>query len=266
MNPIKYCYEKAASPQQGFYYSLRCLPLAKRNAVVAIHAFYKEIEEVVLNCEEPNIAMIKLAWWREELMKSSEGTATHPVISALRPIIAEYELEAADFVKIIENFMLNIENYLFESFEDVIIFLMNTAGVRESLVAKIVGIKISKDALYQYASLMELTKYLQNLRPYIQKGQIYFSKQELDKFGVSVESLAKYSTSPEIKTLLQFQAETLDRMYSQVAPEVKESRHFKIGCESAKALLTAIRSSGFQVLENFINLTPLRFWWLAQKS
>ena len=46
-DPNQYCREKAAASGSSFYYSFMFLPAPKRQAITALYAFCREVDDVV---------------------------------------------------------------------------------------------------------------------------------------------------------------------------------------------------------------------------
>ncbi len=47
MTPDEYCQRKAAASGSSFYYSFLFLPSARRRAITALYAFCREVDDVV---------------------------------------------------------------------------------------------------------------------------------------------------------------------------------------------------------------------------
>ena len=67
MTPDKYCRDRVAQSGSSFYYSFLFLPPERRSAIIALYAFCREVDDVVDNMNDPDIARAKLAWWRQEI-------------------------------------------------------------------------------------------------------------------------------------------------------------------------------------------------------
>ena len=270
MTPLKYCEEKAAIPGSNAYFSTRRLKAPYYEAIVAILAFYKEIEDITLLQTDPVIAHAKLNWWRDEVIKIQDGEPSHPVALALQQVLKPFSVSPLRLIGLIEGLEQNLTLPTFEKFEDVVIHIMRTAGIREILIAEILQKESSvpTETIYQFALVIELVNYLQNLRHYVRRGIFYFSEDELKQFGVQKELLQNFKTTPEIVKLLEFQAEKIRRAYDK-AMEIKESMELKnliIRSKVALAVLKTLQSENYRVLENFINITPLRCWWITWRG
>jgi phytoene synthase len=268
-----YCYEKAAQPRSALYYSLRKLARADRDLIVAIHAFYQEIEDIVFECKDHELALQKFNLWRGEVASLAEGKPDHPVMLMLQKSIKQPEQIQEKLFSIIDALEKNLIPAPFATFEDVVIHFMRTAGQRELLIYDFLHKDkvISAEKIYQFMLVVELVNYIQHLHDYVRRDIIYFPVDELMQFRVTSAMLHELKTSSEIKKLLQFQAEKVERAYTKGMEELTPAErtalsHLLIRCEIARVTLKEIQASDYCVLENLITLTPLRYWWVAWRS
>ena len=56
MTPDEYCQQKAAASGSSFYYSFLFLPPERRRAITALYAFCREVDDVVDECADPQLA------------------------------------------------------------------------------------------------------------------------------------------------------------------------------------------------------------------
>jgi phytoene/squalene synthetase len=71
MTPDEYCQEKTARSGTSFYYSFLFLPPERRRAITALYAFCREVDDVVDEVTDPELARTKLAWWRARSARRS---------------------------------------------------------------------------------------------------------------------------------------------------------------------------------------------------
>ena len=267
MTPINYCYEKIAAQGSPLYFCIKKISADKRDGVVAIATFYQELMDVILNGTDPAVSASQFNWWRNEVLQLMQGSPDHPATIALK----QTQVNPERLLDVIDGLEQNLNLPVFDTFETVVIHIMRTAGVRELMFANVLDLKISKELIYQLTIVLELVNYIQYLRSYIRRDLIYFPADEMQKFNVSPESLHAFKTTPEIIHLLEYQVEKIDRAYqkacAELTPEMKEQLSYTLSrCDIARATLQEIQSSGFSVLENFIQLTPLRMWWIAYRT
>ncbi len=75
-------------PGSDLYYAHRYAPAAARPVLALLEALRGEIARVPANCSNPDIALAKLAWWREELARLDAGAPRHVLTRALLPHLA----------------------------------------------------------------------------------------------------------------------------------------------------------------------------------
>src|SRR5882762_7942534 len=73
MTPDEYCQQKAAASGSSFYYSFLFLSRKRRRAITALYAFCREVDDVVDETSDPQVAGAKLAWWRAEIANHAAG-------------------------------------------------------------------------------------------------------------------------------------------------------------------------------------------------
>lgn len=200
MTPKEYCYNKAAIPGSALSLSTRKLDSLRRDGVVAICAFYKEIEDITLNWEDLNVAQTKLNWWRNQVIQLADNKASHPVTQMLQKILPAFSLNPLHFIAMIDGLEQNLSAPQFDTFEDIIVHVMRTAGTREFLIAALLQKTetIPQETLYQFSLVLELVNYLQHLHRYVSKGLIFFSPQELQQFNVDPDALRTGKTTDNL--------------------------------------------------------------------
>jgi phytoene synthase len=274
MKPQQYCQQKVAAIDPAFRFSLKKLTTVERDAATAMMAFYLEIDHVVFECQEQAVAFTKLNWWRLEAAKLMKGDAVdHPVMKALQQAQKLTPFEAQRLLDMVDGMAQNLNLSPFATFEDLTFHIIQTAGIRELLIAEVVQYdkNISPEILYQLTLVLELARYIQHLRRYVRRGLIVFGEDELRRFDVSRSMLQAYQITPAIKNLLQYQLEKAELAFAKAETVLSLEQRQKLAslimrCQMALALLHEIKASEFAVLENFISLTPLRCWWLSFRS
>ncbi len=244
MNPQVYCYEKVLIPGSIFYFAIKRLPQNQRDKVIAVQAFYQEIETTIFQFTDMSVIEARLNWWREQIFKIMQQTPDHPVALFLQQQKVEVEMLLA----IIDGLEQNLYHQSFKNFADVITYLQSSTGLRETLL----GCADESAKL-----IIAWSHYIQNLHRYVQKEMLWFPDEELDQFKVKLNDFFAYKTTPEIRALLRFQIEKMNRLQCDV------SGFHLSRVKYANAVMQEIANSDFMVLESFIDLTPLRKWWVA---
>ncbi|BEV70785.1 presqualene diphosphate synthase HpnD [Paludibacterium sp. THUN1379] len=274
MTPEQYCQDKAAASGSSFYYSFRFLPEARRLAITALYAFCREVDDVVDETLEHEVAHAKLAWWREEIGRLYDGRPGHPVTQALAPHVSSFALPKEAMLEIIDGMEMDLKFARYERFEDLLRYCRRVAGVVGELSARIFG--FSDAATLQYADrlgvALQLTNIIRDVGEDARRGRIYLPIEDLHAFDVPAADLQHGRESDAFARLMQFQIERAQDYYRQAwallpPADRKAQRAGLLMAAIYRATLAEILLDGPEkVLNQRLSLTPLRKLWLAWKT
>ncbi|MGZ8290792.1 MAG: presqualene diphosphate synthase HpnD [Telluria sp.] len=273
MSPDEYCQQKTVQSGSSFYYSFLFLPQERRRAITALYAFCREVDDTVDECTDESIARIKLAWWRTEVQAMYAGTATHPVMQALQPHLAVYNLEQKHLQAIIDGMEMDLNQSRYLDFPAMKSYCWHVASVVGILSASIFG--VTNPRTLEYAEKLglafQLTNIIRDVGEDARKGRIYLPVNELQQFGVTAADLLNARHSEKFEALMKFQVERAYKVYDEaMALLPKEDRRAqRPGLMMAaiyRTVLDEIERDNYHVLNQRISLTPLRKLWLAWKT
>jgi phytoene synthase len=273
MTPEEYCQDKTAKSGSSFYYSFLFLPPEKRKAITALYAFCREVDDVVDECKDSNVANTKLQWWRDEIENLFSGTPSHPVTLALEEHINNYSLQKEYFLEIIDGMQMDLEQFSYPSFKDLSLYCHRAAGVVGILSAEIFGYQNRNTLKYaqNLGMAFQLTNILRDVREDIMRGRIYIPEDEMHQYGVTAADLHQPTTNVKLMDLFKSQAQRARKYYHDAfAILPNEDRYDQrsgiIMAEIYQTLLDEIENDGYRILEHRIKLTPVRKLWLAWKA
>ena len=270
MTPDQYCQDRAARSGSSFYYSFLFLPPERRRAITALYAFCREVDDVVDEVSEPQVAAAKLQWWREEVGRLFAGQPQHPVTRALVPHVAQLNLPAEYFEEVIDGMEMDLEQGSYRTFSELRLYCHRAAGVVGLMSAEVFGYQDRRTL--DYAARLglgfQLINILRDVREDARRGRIYLPQDELQRFGMGPTDLLQVATPERVQALFQFQAERARRTCEEalaLLPEVDRRAQLPglIMARIYLTLLDEIEAEGYRVLEQRTRLTPLRKLWLA---
>ncbi len=273
MTPDEYCQQKAAQSGSSFYYSFLFLPPPQRRAITALYAFCREVDDVVDEVSDAEVARTKLAWWRQEIARAFDGTAQHPVTQALTPVVREYALPLAHFETVIDGMAMDLEQVRYVDFPALELYCHRVAGVVGLMSAEIFG--YTDPATRGYARdlgiAFQLTNICRDVGEDARRGRIYLPQEDLARFGVAPSSLLRGEASDAFRALMAFEVERAQAWYAQAFGQLppadrKAQRAGVVMAAIYRKLLTEIARDGYQVLDRRTSLTPLRKLWIAWKT
>ncbi len=270
MNPDEYCQNKAAQSGSSFYYSFRFLPEEQRRAITALYAFCREVDDVVDECTDQDVARHKLQWWKEEIAKAYGGTPSHPVVKALLEPIQRYNLPLEHFQEIIDGMEMDLEYDTYPTFKELSLYCHRVASVVGLMSVEIFGYEDRRTLKYAHdlGMAFQLTNILRDVYEDAQRGRVYIPQDELARFGISNDDLMQGRTSENLVQLLQFQAQRAREYYDKAFAQLPDGDRYRqrsgvIMAEIYLATLTEIENDGYRVFQHRISLTPLRKLWIA---
>ncbi|MES2500718.1 MAG: presqualene diphosphate synthase HpnD [Pseudomonadota bacterium] len=266
MTPQQYCQQKAAQSGSSFTLSFIFLPKNKRNAMTALYAFCREVDDVVDECSDFNVAQTKLNWWKSEINNLYANTPQHPVTKALQPFVAEFNLAQTHFLEVIDGMEMDLKFNRYADFEQLELYCYRVASVVGLLSAQIFGFSNQNTLKYAHdlGMAFQLTNIIRDVGEDARRGRIYLPLDELTKTGVSEEDILQNRQTQAIKTLMEYQIARAESYYDKALLElpkedVKQQKPGLMMAAIYRTLLREIKLDGAQkVLNSRISLGGLR--------
>jgi len=273
VTPDQYCQQKAAASGSSFYYAFLFLPPARRRAITALYAFCREVDDVVDETQDAQLAATKLAWWRQEIGLLFDGKPQHPVSRALQPALAPYGITAARLNEIIDGVEMDLTQTRYLDFKGLERYCHLVAGVVGLLAAGIFGYRDPRTLDYARALgiAFQLTNIIRDVGEDARRNRIYLPVEDLQRYGVSAADVLQARHSDAFRSLMAFQAARARDWYALALSALPEEdrraqRPGLIMAAIYRRLLDEIERDGFQVLRQRTSLTPLRKLWVAWKT
>jgi phytoene synthase len=273
MNPQDYCQSKAAGSGSSFYYAFRFLPERQRQAITALYAFCREVDDVVDECSDTGVARLKLQWWREEIGRVFESRPQHPVGLALAAQTGDYNLPREYFLEIIDGMEMDLDRHRYDSYKELSLYCYRVAGVVGLLSAEIFGYRNRRTLKYatELGTAFQLTNILRDVHEDARRGRIYLPREAIARCGASEQDILSFRHTPQIEALF---AEMLlrARRHYRTALELlpAEDRYAQraglIMAAIYQATLDELERDGLRMLERRVTLTPVRKLWLAWRT
>jgi phytoene synthase len=273
MTPDDYCQQRAAASGSSFYYSFVFLEPARRQAITALYAFCREVDDIVDECPDPHLARTKLAWWRTEIAHLYAGQPSHPVTQALAATLTRFSLPQEQLLEIIDGMEMDIDNGRYPDFRALHLYCYRVASIVGLLAAEIFGYTDRRTLKYAHdlGLAFQLTNIIRDVGEDARRGRIYLPQDDLARFGVTETDILQARDSANFQRLMAFQIERAQATYDQAlaqlpAADRKAQRAVLVMSAIYRTLLKELARDGCQVLHQRTSLTPLRKVWLAGKT
>jgi phytoene synthase len=273
LNPQDYCEERAAASGSSFYQSFRLLPRTKRQAITAFYAFCREVDDIVDDCREPQVARAKLGWWRDEVVRLYSGSPSHPVSRALALHVGPFGIDQEQLEEILDGMEMDLTHTRYPDFKTLRLYCHRVAGVVGEVAAGIFGYQDRATLKYaaQLGLAFQLTNIIRDVGEDARRSRIYLPQDELARFRVTESDILGRRTTPAFRELMEFQyqraQETYDQALALLPPGDRKAQRPGLAMAAIyRTLLEEIRRDGYPVLDARIALPPLRKLWLAWRA
>ena len=271
MTPQQYCQEQAAKSGSSFYSSFMFLPKPKREAITALYAFCRAVDDVVDEVSDLQVAQAKLNWWRDEIKNLYAHQPQHPITKALLTPIQTYQLDAEHFAEIIDGMEMDLSFNRYADFKQLQLYCYRVASVVGLLSAQIFGFNNRKTLKYAHdlGMAFQLTNITRDVGEDARRNRIYLPLDELAKFKVTEEDILNSHETESVKQLLDFQIERAESYYDRAlnALPIDDRKSQRVGLMMAdiyRTLLREIKKDGAEkVLNSRTSLGTLRKLFLA---
>lgn len=194
------------------------LPKARRDAMSALYAFCREVDDVADNESVPTEQRrVELAAWREDVRRACDGPAPQFAVNReLQPVIAQYHLPFAHFDELIRGVEMDLEIKRYKTYEELEQYCYRVASVVGLLSIEIFGYQ--DPACREYAiylgKALQLTNILRDVGTDAERGRIYLPLDELERCQVAPEEILRGAWSERFEQAAQGTARQARKYYS----------------------------------------------------
>jgi phytoene synthase len=232
------------------------LPKARRDAMSALYAFCREVDDVA---DEESAPVEKrradLAAWREDVRRACDnGSPQFPVNRELQHVIAQYRLPYAYFDELLRGVEMDLDIKRYATGEELEQYCYRVASVVGLLSIEIFGYKNPRcrDYAIYLGKALQLTNILRDVRVDAGRGRIYLPLSELDRHQVTVEEILRLEYSERFRRLAEAVAEQAKKFYALAWRTLPpEDRRSMIAAELMGSvywrLLRTLERQGFNV-------------------
>lgn len=173
----------------NFYYGIRLLPPSKRQAMCAVYAFARRIDDIGDGPIEPERKLALLDEAERALGRLSSESGDQ-VLVALADAHVRLELPLDALADLIEGVRMDVRGVTYETFEELVPYCRRVAGSIGRLCVAIFGARESERAWSLADDLgvaMQLTNILRDVREDAENGRVYVPASDLLRYRLSTD-------------------------------------------------------------------------------
>ncbi len=254
----------------SFYWAMRRLSKDKRNAMFAVYAFCRQVDDVA---DEPGLVKDKrarLSQWRKEIDRLYQGDPTLPVTKALEGPVSQFDLKQEDFRAVIDGMEMDARSKLrIKDQAELDLYCDRVACAVGRLSNRIFGInpKIGDRVASALGKALQLTNILRDLAEDAKLNRLYLPKTMLHENGITddePEKVLRHPALPQVCALLtivarrRFQeaAELLERC------DPKKIRPAVMMMETYRLIYSKLQERGWDKLDEPVKLSFFEKLWV----
>jgi phytoene synthase len=217
----------------NFYYAFRLLPREKREAIYALYAFCRVVDDCVDEVEGEGAA--GLARWAAEVDCCYRGRPTTPLGEDLARALARFPIRRETLAEIVEGCRMDLTISRYATYAELEVYCRRVASAAGLASIEVFGYRnpATPDFALHLGLALQLTNILRDVAADAARGRLYLPLEDLARFQVSegeLFALARTNGTPSrdgVGALMAFEAERARGHYRRaqeaLAPEDRGS-------------------------------------------
>lgn len=269
------CEQITRREAANFYYGIRLLPRFKRQAMCAVYAFARRVDDIGDDERglDPEAKLRALSRERGLLAELADGVHNHddPVITALGHAQRNYHIPQDAFEALIEGVELDVLEAHYGNFDQLVHYCRCVAGSVGRMCTAIFTEGAGGD-VYSLADdlgvAMQLTNILRDIVEDGGRGRVYLPSEDLERFGCSALLTADRDRVAE---LIRFEADRAAQWFDHGLLITDRLDRRSAACVQAmtgiyRRILQRISEDPAAVLRGRISLSTAEKSWVAAHS
>ncbi|MBI4679369.1 MAG: squalene/phytoene synthase family protein [Elusimicrobia bacterium] len=251
--------EDSKEKGSSFYLGFLFLSKPKREALAAVYAYCRHIDDIVdagdLTAEA---ARHELGFWHDELDRLFGGRPTHRVSLRLAPHVRRFALAKEPFLEVLKGCEMDLGQVRYESFAELQAYMARVASAVGLILVEIFGHRATPPELLRefamdFGYAFQLTNIIRDVGADLDKGRVYLPAADMREKGCALESLLRRERTEAFLAVMERQYLRAKGFYRKARESLDPADRpamlpAEVMAHVYEGLLEDIRASGFDVL------------------
>jgi phytoene synthase len=208
VNAVRFVSRLTRKSRSNFFYAFLCLPRVEREALYAVYAFCRIVDDAVDLGQDKDEQRRELARWRDEIARVYDGVPSHPAAERLQAAIRTFPIPRSVLEEIISGVEMDLERARYETFDELYPYCYRVASAVGLACIEIFGYRDprARDYAVNLGIALQLTNILRDVQIDARAGRVYLPQEDLRQFGVSAADLAEGRYTPRFVEMMTRQA------------------------------------------------------------
>lgn len=255
----------------SFYWGMRVLPRAKREAMFAVYAFCREVDDIADEPGELSAKRQALDDWRRQVDELFEGRATSLTGQALLGPIQNFKMDKEPFLAMIDGMQMDAEGPIqAPDFQTFLLYCDRVAGAVGLMSQSIFGDPSpkAKDLARDLGQALQITNILRDVAEDAEIGRLYLPREYLTRYGITSTDPSEVLAHPRISAVLAELAELAEMKFADARADLDQCQRplqkpAIIMMSVYYRLLQALKQRGWQDFRTTVGPSKLTKLWLA---
>ena len=257
----------------SFYWAMRLLPAERRDAMFAVYAFCRAVDDIADGELPVADKRAGLDGWRAEIARIFEGEPESAVGRALAAATSEYRLDRGVMEAIVDGMEMDATGEaLAPDMETLISYCNRVASAVGLLSIKVFG-DDSQDARHGAIALghaLQLTNILRDVFDDAAQGRLYLPRELLEEYGITDFNPSAVIENPAVAGVCDELSEVAENRFAEAAKafaacDRKALKPAFAMMDVYRLLLRRMRVRGWTRLDKRVRIGPLAKLWVALK-
>ena len=252
--------------RSNFFFAFLALPRHRRDALYAVYAFCRTVDDIADLGTDPIVQRAELARWRAELARCYDGGAVeHPIARQLATAVREFRLPRPALEAIIEGCEMDLAHATYETAEDLEPYCYRVASAVGLCCIEIFGYTDPRARQYAVSlgMALQLTNIIRDVGADARNGRVYVPQADLRRFGVTNDDLRAGRYGERFVALMTHQAARARTFYADAraafpSVDARSLVPAEIMGRIYYALLEEIEARRFRVFDERVTLPARR--------
>jgi len=270
MDTIAHVTEVVRRSGSSFYWAMRLLPRAKRDAMYAIYAFCREVDDIADDPGDQKDKMARLAGWRVEIERLYAGHPSSPTGQALIEPVRRFELPKPVFLAIIEGMEIDAADRVrMPTLTALEAYCDRVACAVGRLSNRVFGVDdaLGEPVAYALGQALQLTNILRDLEEDAAIDRLYLPADMLAAHGIPQARPELVLRHPAFPRVCDDLAAVAERRYEEAeaaldACSARIMRPARMMMQNYRRIFDKLRARGWTEPERPVSLGKGQKLWI----
>ncbi|MDY0885759.1 presqualene diphosphate synthase HpnD [Dongia soli] len=262
---------KVRAAGTSFYSAMRLLAPDRRNAMYAIYAFCREVDDIAdddgLTDQERHR---RLTEWRIEIDRLYRGEPQHPVARALFPYMQMFDLRRDDFIAVIDGMEMDAVVIQAPSLAELDLYCDRVASAVGRLSVRAFGTREPQadTVAHHLGRALQLTNILRDLSEDASRDRLYLPREVLQQHGIDATQPQAVLKHPNLRAVCRDMAAKAENHFVKAQAAMRQCskqamRPAAVMGAMYHAILDKLIAADWRDLTQPVSVPKWRKLWIA---